>query len=584
MRGNVFISYRREDSGGWTGRLYDRIASALPRRRVFVDVVDIKPGENFADKLDAKVAQCDVFLPIIGPRWLSVHDASGNRRIDNPSDYVGIEIASALKRDNVHVIPVLVNGANMPGEQELPDTLKPLAKRNALTIDAKEFGHDSRQLIAAIKALLPWRVRHHRGLRKAGTILIVLAALAALIGAIKSGILPYAYGLERFVRPSATEWSTFTYLDKTNPALLNAFRARHPDTPEYETAGHWLNDITVRAWSKVEHSNDRNLLSDFATTFRGSAQADQARSLLASMTAAHRDDALLRASLTRFADCDRCPEMVVVPPGQFTMGSLPTEQMEDADINEQPRQQVSIARPFAVGRFEVTLGQYRAFLAENAQHRMGSECIGTLNPDSPADGWGDIPGRNYAAPGFAQDDAHPVVCVSWDDAMAYVSWLSTQTGHRYRLPTEAEWEYAARAGSQDSYTFGDDESRLCQYGNGADRPLNASWQPNRWCADGARIGTAAVGSYLANAFGLRDMHGNVHEWVEDCYFKDYSDMPEATRQSGAAMLRPDCGARVIRGGCWAYSPGGLRSASREQWQASKRSYCVGFRVAMTLED
>lgn len=167
MRGNVFINYRREDSAGWTGRLHDRMACELPARRIFIDVDNIEPGEDFAHKLDEQVAQCDVFLPVIGPRWLAVSDEGGNRRIDNPADFVRIEIASAIRRDNAHIIPVLVDGARMPSENDLPDELRSLVQRNALEISGKRFHRDAQHLVEAVKASLPWRVRHFRGLRRA---------------------------------------------------------------------------------------------------------------------------------------------------------------------------------------------------------------------------------------------------------------------------------------------------------------------------------------------------------------------------------------------------------------------------------
>ena len=227
MRGNVFINYRREDSAGWTGRLHDRMACELPARRIFIDVDNIEPGENFAHKLDEQVAQCDVFLPVIGPRWLAVSDEGGNRRIDNPADFVRIEIASAIRRDNVHIIPVLVDGARMPSENDLPDELRSLVQRNALEISGKRFHRDAQHLVEAVKASLPWRVRHFRGLRRAAAASVLLAAAAVLIAAIASGALPNAFGLEKWIRPSAAEWARFTYVDKTNPALLYDFRRRH---------------------------------------------------------------------------------------------------------------------------------------------------------------------------------------------------------------------------------------------------------------------------------------------------------------------------------------------------------------------
>ncbi|MCA9485199.1 MAG: SUMF1/EgtB/PvdO family nonheme iron enzyme, partial [Nitrospina sp.] len=173
----------------------------------------------------------------------------------------------------------------------------------------------------------------------------------------------------------------------------------------------------------------------------------------------------------------------------------------------------------------------RRFVEETG-HATGFECIGVINPDASSKVWDAIPGRDFRTPGFAQSDDHPVVCVNWEDANAYAAWLSRKTDAHYRLPTEAEWEYLARAGSQDSFAFGDDEGRLCQYANGADRGLGPSWNANRWCADGTTIGTARVGAYRPNAFGLMDTHGNVHEWVADCYHEGYADMPAETRTTG----------------------------------------------------
>lgn len=581
MSGNVFINYRRDDSAGWAGRLHDRLVRTLPARRVFIDVDDIPPGEDFAGLLDAQVAQCDVFLAVIGPRWLNSADAGGHRRIDNPSDFVRIEIASALRRSNVHVIPVLVDGAAVPNAAELPEDLRPLVERNALQIRGEHFHRDSERLVATVSRRLPLRVRRHRLLRTlyAATAVGVVAAL--LVAAIHAGRLPAAFGVETLIRPSAREWATLTYVDKTNPALLVDFVRRHPDTPEGREAKLWMQYISARAWSKVKDSDDRREIADFLSTFRDSDEAQAAAQRLAGMPPAPSHGPGEQQPLSRFADCPDCPEMIVIPAGTLLMGSLDTEWTAVQDRHEGPRQAVQVAEAFAVGRFEVTVGQYRQFV-EATGHQTGNECIGILDPASPSKVWDDILGRNFRTPGFEQADDHPVVCISWDDAIAYLRWLSDRTGADYRLPTEAEWEYVARAGSPDSYTYGDDESRLCQYGNGADRALDPTWNANRWCADGVRIGTARVGAYRPNAFGLMDVHGNVHEWVADCYHGSYEHMPAATRATAAAWAEPNCAVRVIRGGCWAYPPAQLRSARREAWEPFKRSYCVGFRVARTL--
>ncbi|QID17438.1 SUMF1/EgtB/PvdO family nonheme iron enzyme [Nitrogeniibacter mangrovi] len=579
--GNVFINYRRDDSAGWAGRLHDRLARVLPSRRVFIDVEGIEGGEAFARLLDAQVARCDVFLALIGSHWLDLADADGRRRIDDPNDFVRIEIASALRRDGVYVIPVLVDEAPVPNAEALPEDLRPLVEHNAVEISRENFDRDADRLIATIRRRLPFTVRHHRLVRALWATSVLCLVGAATVAAIYFGRVPTAFGLENLVRPSAREWRTLTYVDKTNPALLRAFIGRHPGTPEGDEAGMWMHYISARAWSKIQDTSDRRPISDFLSRFGDSAEADAAKRRLAELPPPREHGPGEAAPLSRFADCPDCPEMVAIPTGHLLMGSLDTEWTAPEDRYEGPRQAVTIARPFAVGRFEVTVGQFRQFV-EATGRQMGFECIGIITPGAPAKVWDAIPGRDFRHPGFAQTDAHPVVCVNWDDAVAYTQWLSKQTGATYRLPTEAEWEYVARAGSQDSYTYGDDESRLCQYGNGADRGMDDTWNANRWCADGTAIGTARVGSYRPNAFGLMDTHGNVHEWVADCYHEGYAGMPEATRASGAAWITPNCATRVIRGGCWAYPPTQLRSARREAWEPYKRSYCVGFRVAREL--
>ncbi|MCZ4305893.1 SUMF1/EgtB/PvdO family nonheme iron enzyme [Zoogloeaceae bacterium G21618-S1] len=581
MSGNIFINYRRDDSAGWAGRLHDRLVRVLPRRHVFIDVTGIEGGEAFARLLDAEVAKCDVFLAIIGPDWLAPEASSDRRRIDDPNDFVRIEIASALRRDGVHVIPVLVDGASVPNADDLPDDVRALVERNAVEVSREHFDRDADRLIATIRRHLPFTVRNQGPLRRALAAGALAAAGAATLAALYTGTLPSAFGLEALVRPSAREWGALTYGDKTNPAYLTDFITRHTGSPEADEAGMWMKYISARAWSKIKDTTDRRPLSDFLSVFRDSAEAPTAAQRLAELPASPQSGPQGNAALSRFADCEDCPEMVVIPAGQFLMGSLDTEWTVVEDRHEGPRQQVQIAHKFAVGRFEVTVGQFRQFVKETG-HAIGFECIGVINPDAPAKVWDAIPGRDFQTPGFPQTDDHPVVCINWDDATAYANWLSKKAGASYRLPTEAEWEYLARAGSQESYAFGDDEGRLCQYGNGADRGLGDTWNANRWCADGTTMGTARVGAYRPNAFGLMDTHGNVHEWVADCYHEGYAGMPDETRRTGAAWVNPNCATRVIRGGCWAYPPTQLRSARREAWEPYKRSYCVGFRVAREL--
>ena len=231
-------------------------------------------------------------------------------------------------------------------------------------------------------------------------------------------------------------------------------------------------------------------------------------------------------------DCAECPEMVTVPAGSFVMGSPAGEEGRDDD--EGPQRTVTIGRAFAVGKFEVTFAEWDACVA-------GGGCNGYRPEDR---GWG--------------RGNRPVIYVNWNDAQAYVQWLSNRTGKRYRLLSEAEWEYVARAGTTTPFSFGNTIT-----------PAQARFASDR---------TAAVGSFPANRFGLHDMHGNVWEWTEDCYNGSYAGAPS----DGSAWRSGDCSRPVLRGGSWYNYPRYLRSAGRDGNDPSHRVNYVGFRVARTL--
>ncbi len=246
-----------------------------------------------------------------------------------------------------------------------------------------------------------------------------------------------------------------------------------------------------------------------------------------------------------FRDCGQCPEMVRIPAGSFLMGSPSSE--EDRNDDEGPQHRVEIAQPFAVGRYEVTFAEWDAC-------RSAGGC--SHNPDDR--GWG--------------RGNRPVIDVSWEDTQEYVGWLSRETGKDYRLLTEAEWEYAARAGTTTPFhtgrTISTDQANYDGrgiYGSGSRGEL--------------RRQTVEVGSFAGNAFGLQDVHGNVREWVEDCWHANYEGAPV----DGSAWTEGgNCSRRVFRGGSWSYEPGSLRAAFRVRSTASDRFSSSGFRVARTL--
>ena len=267
----------------------------------------------------------------------------------------------------------------------------------------------------------------------------------------------------------------------------------------------------------------------------------------------------------RFRDCDACPELVVVPLGSFMMGSPPGEEKRDDD--EGPQHRVTIAEPFAVGVHEVTRGEFARFVRETNRSTGNSCWVWGSNEGT----WVERSGLNWRNPGFEQTDGHPVVCVNWDDAQSYVGWLSRETGEGYRLLSESEWEYVARAGTTGPFHTGATIS-----------PAQANYDGDYTYGSGRkgvyRERTVSVGSFLPNAFGLHDVHGNVLEWVQDCWNKNYDGAP----RDGGAWERGDCSLRVARGGSWDYTPRYLRSASRNRSSSGYRGDDLGFRIARTL--
>ena len=273
----------------------------------------------------------------------------------------------------------------------------------------------------------------------------------------------------------------------------------------------------------------------------------------------------------RFRDCADCPEMVVVPAGSFLMGSPASEESRHPD--EGPQHRVTIPAPLAVGRYEVTRGEFERFVKATG-YSAGDACW-----TYESHGGQPRSGRHWREPGFAQTAQDPVVCVGWEDAQEYVAWLSRETGYAYRLLSEAEWEYVARAGTTTAWYWGEREADRCHYENGTDEGAirhGRGWTEAE-CDDGYDR-TAPVGSFEANAFGLSDMLGNVEEWVEDCGNDSYEGAPS----DGRAWASGECGLRVRRGGSWLDIPRFLRSTERSRFSPSSRSSYVGFRVARTL--
>lgn len=244
------------------------------------------------------------------------------------------------------------------------------------------------------------------------------------------------------------------------------------------------------------------------------------------------------------------PEMVVIPGGRFRMGCVSRQNCSDREI---PVHEVRV-ETFELSNTEVTFEEYDQFTAATGREWKKDE------------GWGR--GRR------------PVIHVSWEDAIAYVKWLSEQTGEQFRLPSEAEWEYAARAGTETKYHFGDDDSKLCEYANHSDSSLQeeeAKKGTYNICSDGVGAKTAEVGKYRPNPYGLYDIYGNVGEWVQDCWNETYQGAPT----DGSAWESGDCSMRVFRGALWFGAPWSMRSAFRIANSSELGGEGGGFRIART---
>ena len=313
-----------------------------------------------------------------------------------------------------------------------------------------------------------------------------------------------------------------------------------------------------------------------------------------------------------FRDCENCPEMVPLAGGTFMMGASKKEvrQLKYVDWSL-PQHQVTIAHPFAIGRYEVSVGEFDAYVKESGA-KVGGKCgvrvmesgelafkyTGTLAPggdkgsDAPyviyiADG-------SYAQPGLPVTAKQPATCVSRNEMTGYLDWLSKKTGRHYRLPTEAEWEYAYRAGTETTAHWGDDLKKACDYANFGDRKSGYQAGMAATCAEKIQPGwTAEVGSYKPNQWGLYDMAGNAQETVEDCFHDSYNGAPS----DGSAWMKGDCALFVARSGDFELTQFSMRASERllfgyveghddGMWTraegSDERFNVMGFRVAVSL--
>ena len=511
----AFLSYAHADDerfGGLISGIKTSLERAVrekagPNFEIFQDR-GMEPGTRWARHLDDKLLQASIFLPVISKNFFASEHC-----VAELLKYRGIEIAT--ERDET-VIPILLEDVD-----EVDGSWGELADLSRGFVNQRQY-LDFRNID---KTRIHSEEREDRIVEFAGQLVSVLERLAEQAALKRSN-------------PN-TPWAPWGVAVALAVAAVGLAGWGWSERQGRQVAESAANNQSV-ALIDLEELSPNALRNDLAAKDRELSEMARQREEL---TLAVEE---LRAELERrviepavgpleiIQDCDECPEMVVLPAGEFMMGSPEGKGYGD----ERPQHLVTIAEPFAVGRFEVTFDEWDACVEQGG-------CGGHKPED---EGWGR--GRR------------PVINVSWGDAKAYVEWLSERTGDDgYRLLSESEWEYAARAGTETPYFFGSEITS-----NQADfrRNLNE---------------TTEVGSYPPNSFGLYDMHGNVWEWCEDVWHDSYEGAPS----DGAAWTEDgDQSRRVLRGGSWYNYPRYLRSANRNWGLADDRGINRGFRVARTL--
>ncbi len=505
----VFISYSRRDSSEFADELVNglELAGFAP----FLDRHDIAPGEKWEERLGGLIAEADTVVFIVSPEAVK-------------SERCAWEVEQTL-RQSKRLLPVVFKPV---AEADIPEKLR---EWQFVRFDtATGITRPLRELADALRYDIDW-IREHTRIGE-------MAARWEARGRPASLLL-------RVDVVAAEAWMKNRKPDA--PAISDAMQAFIAASKEADAAAE---QRMARYRLQLRHAQAfRRLAAVVAAIFvavliLGSVAwwqeiwlKKQVYALVNVRSLKITQERALKLT-DSFKECTDCPEMIVIPAGSFVMGSSATEREREAD--EGPQHKVTIAKSFAVGKFDVTLDQWEACVAHG-------DCL----PHNSDSGW--------------ERGQRPVINVSWDDAQMYVAWISSVTGEPYQLLTEAEWEYAARAGTTTAYYWGDDVGK----GNANCDGCGSQWD---------NLQTSPAGSFKPNAFGLYDMAGNVLEWTQDCYHDGYGGAPS----DGSTWTSGDCSRRVVRGGSWYVRPQYLRSAYRKSDFPTFQDYDLGFRVGRTL--
>ncbi len=569
--GKIFVNYRRDDDASAAARVRDALAARFGKSNVFMDVDNLLAGQRFDEELAKALGVCDVLIAVIGPRWMDLLRA---RAASRERDYVREEIAAALER-RIVVIPVRVGRDGqmppLPRAEELPADIHELVLYQKHDVAHERFGRDMADLNEAIVS-----VRKSIGGERPSPIRAapwgwigasVVATLAvAYVGAHAAGFpVPWPWspaGMGSDPSPRTAQQTTGGKREGSDPAALAQAKAQAEEAERVRLAAadeerrRTEAELSrLRAEAAKRKADDDARAKAEAERQRVAAeqrkqelamlQQEEARKAAEAEAARKRAEASAPQPGRAFRDCPDCPEMVVVPAGEFMMGSPASEPERESD---ETQLRVTIARPFAVGRFAVTFDEWDACVAD-------SGCKG-YKPDDR--GWG--------------RGKRPVINVNWDDAKAYVAWLSRKSGKSYRLLSEAEREYVTRAGTQTPFWWGAAITPTQANYDGSADPYKGGGSKGEY-----RRHTVPVDSFAANPWGLYQVHGNVWEWTEDCW----NDSNNGNPGNGSARTTGECGRRVVRGGSWDNNPRWLRAAVRNWLSTDFRVKFLGFRVGRT---
>jgi len=639
----VFISYRRTDSSQIVGRIDDRLEAAFGRKNVFRDLDSIHGGANFVGKINEAINQTDVALIVIGPHWIDATDDKGNRRLDNPRDFVRLEVEAALNRDSCRTIPILVSGAHMPNDTMFPDSLKPLALRNAMSVrDDPDFRRDMERVLEEIKtpsgiSLQPIAARVGNILNSP-LIIAVITGLFVLVAAfLASWLPPYLQAQQQngtataqalvlpgsatpigvsvalIVSPTSSATPSMTNIpaSATNkPMSVILVTAPAPDTPvsaedsastldaqdaqtavaaQTLTATRFTHTPTATRTPTIDTSSTVNAIRTQRVIGTHAAQltliaARWTRTPTPSFTPTYTATPTITPTLTPIpptvtnvpSTATPIPPtptatpppagtvrtdaagiaQVFVPNGCFMMGSDPAKDSQ-ARPDEQPQHKVCLTHDYWIDQYDVTNAAFDAFVKAG-----GYSTDAFWSSDGLA--WkqsNKISGPDTTCTQYSSEPQQPRVCVSWYEAEAYAKWR-TQTakdGTNYQLPTEAEWEYAARGPQSFIYPWGD------------------GWDSSKANVENTIGKTSLVNQYPAGKswVGAYDMAGNVWQWTADWYDAKYNSTPQSDPPGASSGQY-----RALRGGSWDAQQSSARSAYRPPFDPAGRNSVSGFRVVL----